>query len=128
MAGALIHPLRRGAGIYLLPGGLYTWCVLILLMKTPGKCTRVKKFLHYSAHGWALFHCRLSFLFLRTNRTSTKFSESNVSLPEGRRALFFQKFLLPIFAGSDSCFQFVGEERNEVCTDNVSVLRNRVFI
>lgn len=35
---------------------------------------------------------------------------------------------LPFFAGYIDCFEFVSEERNEVCTDNVSVLRNRVFI
>lgn len=36
--------------------------------------------------------------------------------------------LHPIFAGYKCCLMFVREERNEVCTDNLPVLRDWVFI
>jgi hypothetical protein len=37
-------------------------------------------------------------------------------------------FLHRIFAGCGICNKFLSEEKNEVYTDNLSVLRNRVFI
>jgi hypothetical protein len=161
MADAPLHPLRRETGVYPLLRWLHIWCKPILLKRAQRIWTRLGKFLHNPAIGWALCHCRLSFLFLRNGRTSTKFSESSVPFPDGkgtpllsevfflqsdircsfnvlkdslvhrrgRRILaLFQRLLSLIFAGYGSCFQFVSEERNEVCTDNLPVLWNRMLI
>ena len=48
------------------------------------------------------------------------------AFPENTGA--FSPIIISDFCWQGRGFWFVSEERNEVCTDNVSVLRNRVFI
>ncbi len=160
MANAHVHPLRRETGVYFPPGRLHIWRGSILLKRSHRICIWVRKILYYSSNGWALCPCRVSILFLRKDRTSTKFSECDVTLLDGRgtsllsKVIFLQEniriffaffenpvyqglrkkpviflvLLILLFTGYGNCVRFVSEERNEVCTNNLSVLRNRVFI
>jgi|GEM_PF-2324361 len=54
--------------------------------------------------------------------------EKRVFRRGGREGIVKHNFFAQIFAGFEPCYKFVSEERNEVYTDNLSVLRNRVFV
>ena len=161
MADACLHPLQRETGVYFPSGRWPIRRESLHLIRPYPVCIRARKILHNSAPDETLCHCRVLFLFLRNDRTSTKFFERDALLLSGRRTSFlsvlffsqsdirssftvvkehlvfrrdrriqalFQPIIHLLVAGYVCCLKFVSEERNEVCTDNLSLLWNRMFI